>query len=400
MTRHTTAGIFSLMAVLIVSTAIGAQGAVAVVVPARAGVVEGKTENSDAFIWRLFTFTEFTAPVSKDSASPVVFETWASDDDTFSATPHWPKAGEPLKLHASVLEVIKTLDTSAPFVKLHSETIDVKCSPPVGAAVGGFPTSGTPTPCIAEQVGRNRAQFNYIVDHHLNTRAGLAAASKSSFKVEMPPESIAIKADWIPLPTLLQWVPSLGDLATIRKLYYTATVSAVDYALVAMHVSSRQNPNWVWGTFEHQMNPGRCDAIGCFDSFGAQTPEVLPDRTAVNTRYGPCPKRQQLKTLMAKANLSSVWENYCLKSTQVDFTATDGTPYVLGNSVIEGIVGNGTVAASSCIECHVYASFGPDGKPSASARAILPFNPTGKPIAGILAGSSQFAFMWGVLQAP
>jgi hypothetical protein len=84
----------------------------------------------------------------------------------------------------------------------------------------------------------------------------------------------------------------------------------------------------------------------------------------------------------------------------VDFTAADGTPYVLGNSVIEGIVGNGTIAASSCITCHAYASFGPAGKPTAAATAILPFNPTGKPIPGVLAGSPPFAFMWGVLLAP
>ena len=51
---------------------------------------------------------------------------------------------------------------------------------------------------------------------------------------------------------------------------------------------------------------------------------------------------------------------------------TPGTPYVLGNSVIQGIVGNGTVAASSCIACHVCASFGPTGKPAASVTAILP----------------------------
>jgi hypothetical protein len=35
---------------------------VSVAVPARAGAVEGKTENSDAFIWELFT--QFTSPVS------------------------------------------------------------------------------------------------------------------------------------------------------------------------------------------------------------------------------------------------------------------------------------------------------------------------------------------------
>ena len=68
-----------------------------------------------------------------------------------------------------------------------------------------------------------------------------------------------------------------------------------------MHVSSRQNPNWVWGTFEHQMNPGRCDYIGCFDSFGAQIPDVPPNRKAANTQYGPCPKTNNSRRLMAKA---------------------------------------------------------------------------------------------------
>jgi hypothetical protein len=70
-----------------------------------------------------------------------------------------------------------------------------------------------------------------------------------------------------------------------------------------------------------------------------------------------------------------------------DYNAADGTPYVLGNSVIERIVGNGTVAASSCIACHVYASFGADGKPKAQATAMLPYNPTGQPIPAVLEDS-------------
>jgi hypothetical protein len=101
-----------------------------------------------------------------------------------------------------------------------------------------------------------------------------------------------------------------------------------------------------------------------------------------------------------QGKLSPVWENYCLKSTEVDYTATDGTPYALGNSVIEGIMGNGTISASSCIACHAYASFGPAGSPTAAVTAMLPFNPTGPPIPGVLSGSSQFDFMWGVLLAP
>ena len=170
-----------------------------------------------------------------------------------------------MQLHTSVLELMKTVNNSESLMKLQALKIDVKCESPRGAAVGGFPTSETePHPCIAEQVARNRPQWEYIVKNNLNTQSGLAAAYKKSFDVEMPLESIAIKADWIPLPDLLQWVPRLGDIGTIRKLYYTATVGPTEYALVAMHVSSRQNPNWVWGTFEHQMNPGRCDAIRMF----------------------------------------------------------------------------------------------------------------------------------------
>jgi hypothetical protein len=370
-------------------------GTVVVAVPARAGAVDGNTVNSDEFIWQ--KFVEFTAPVAPSRPSPVVFETWASDEDTFSATPSWPSLDAPKKFHASVL---------ASMTNPSHGSIDVSCAPPGNAAVGGFPASGTPTPCIAEESKRNRPQFDYIVNNKLNTQKGLADAYARSFKVTMPAEAIAVKGDWVPVQTLLQWIPQLGSLDNIRKLYYTTTSSSVEYALASLHVSSRQNPNWVWGTFEHQMNPGRCDSIGCFDSFGTEKPVVDPNKTAINTQYGACTKTPRLKALMNKAQLSPVWENYCLKSTEVDYNAADGTPYALGNSVIEGVVGNGTVSASSCIACHVYASYGPgmwgsDGSfKGTSATQMLPFNPTGKPIPAALSGLMQFDFMWGVILAP
>jgi len=361
----------------------------AVAVPARPGAVTGTDQNSDEFTWRLLA--QFAAPVNPTQPSPVVFETWASDADVFSTTPRWPGQSEPKKFQRSVLE--KTSTGSA-------GPIDVPCATPGNAAAGGFPTHGTPTPCIAEEVKRNRPQYDYIVKNNLNTQAGLKAAYAKSFKVAMPTESISVKGDWVPVQTLLQWLPALGSITNIQKLYYTNSSNGVEYALVSLHVSSRQNTNWVWGTFEHQMNPGRCDDIGCYDTFGATNPAVSANRKAINTQYGACDKTPQLKAVMTQAGLSQVWNNYCLKSTMVDYTAPDGTPYALGNSVIERIVGNGTVAASSCIACHVYASFGADGKASSAATAMLPYNPTGNPIPAVLEGSQQFDFMWGVLLAP
>ncbi|HYG62725.1 MAG TPA: hypothetical protein VEL74_09095 [Thermoanaerobaculia bacterium] len=388
MARSASAVIAGLLLAVLGSAMASDHDTVVVAVPARAGAVDGTTQNSDEFIWNLFT--QFAAPVYKEKPSPVVFETWASDLDTFAASPRWPSPDEPKKLQRSRLGAKTTP---------HHSPIDVPCNPPAGAAVGGFPTSGTPTPCIAEEVKRNRPQFDYIVSNNLNTQVGLAAAYAKSFKVTMPTSAISVKGDWIPVQTMLQWIPQLGSVEKIRTLYYMATVDSVEYALVSLHVSSRQNPNWVWGTFEHQMNPGRCDSIGCFDTFGSTIPVVRPNKATVNAQYGACPKTEPLKALMAKANLSTVWENYCLKSSQVDYTAADGTPYVLGNSVIEGITGNGTVAASSCIGCHVYASFGSTGTPTTAVQHILPYNPTGQPIPAVLDGSLQYDFMWGVLNA-
>jgi hypothetical protein len=365
-----------------------ATNAIRVVETARAGAVQGTRQNSDEFIWRLFT--QFTAPVPGLAQPTVVFETWASDADTFTLNPSWPSPGTPKKFQPSVLAGTRA-HVSGP--------VDVGCAAPGNAAVGGFPADGKPTSCIAEEVRRNRPQFDYIVRNGLNTRAGLAGAYAKSLDVQMPTSAISVKGDWVPVQALLQWIPSLGSVERIRTLYYTGVSDSVEYAVVALHVSSRQNPNWVWGSFEHQLNPGRCDDLGCYDSFGATRPVVEPNRSAINTQYGPCTKSPALKALMAGAQLSPVWQNYCLKSSQVDYTAPDGTPYALGNSVIERIVGNGTVVASSCIACHVYASFNAYGQVPPAAQAMLPYNPTGAPIPAVLQGALKFDFMWGVLLA-
>lgn len=362
-----------------------------VTVPAQAGAVNGRSENSDAFMWHVFTQTVTPAP---GNPALVEFETRASDEDTFTLKPAWPAAGAAKKLHQSLLLTVNNPHTPPA----------LNCSPPGNPGVGGFPLTGTPAPCIAEETRRNRPQFDYIVKHDLYTQNGLLQAYGNKFKVDMPVSSVSVKADWVPAQTLVQWLPQLKNTDGVKSRYYTATVvengQTTTYGLVSMHISSKQNPKWIWATFEHQLNPGRCDSIGCYDSFGAQKPVVPPDRSQANTQYGACAKTDALTSEMKNANLAPVWANYCLKSTQVDYTSADGTPNVLANSVIEGITANVNVASASCIACHAYASFGPGGIPRPQAKAMISYNPNGKPIPGILSGSQQFDFMWGVLIAP
>jgi hypothetical protein len=370
-------------------------GPAAVAIAAQAGPVDGKTVNSDAFIWELVT--QFAAPVSPAKPSPVVFETWASDEETFNTNPQWPSGPRPLKFHVSVLQRMKTGQPAGPAPAFK---IDVACNPPTGGAVGMFPASGTPTPCVAEQVARNRVEFDYIVNNKLNTQTGLAAAYKSGLTVEMPIEAIALKGDWVPTAVLLQWIPQLGTLDRIRQLYHTTTSDSVEYALVSMHVASRQNPNWVWGTLEHEMNPGRCDYIGCYDSFGAQVPVVQPNKASFNTQYGACAKTPALEALMAKAQ--SVRGVEALLPEVVAGHLHGGRRHAVRARQLgdrrhrrqrhhRGVVLH-RVPLVRVVWRERHADGGRDGDPAVQSH--------GNTIQNVLSGSRTFSFNWGLLNAP
>lgn len=349
-----------------------------IVAPALAGKVDGHAGNSDRYMWSVFT------SIVKPAVTPghAVFETWATDEDIYQATPSWPTAGSERPIRASRRQA-----------DFHLAGSDLPpCSAPENPWVADFPLTG----CLSEVVYRDRLQYDYIVNNGLNTQAGAASFYASPRVVNFPGDSMAIKVDWVPLTDLVQWVPQLGSLENARQAYYTVVSEGVEYGLVAMHISTAANPLWVWGTFEHRNNPGRCDATGCYDSFGARKPVVLPDDKQSNTQYGPCAKTPELKRMMRAAGLGPVWENYCLKSSQVSFTTAGGKPTVLTNSVTERLSVNGELIGS-CISCHAYAAFGADGAPTSAALTMLAYNPVGKPIASVFDGAMPNDFMWGII---
>jgi hypothetical protein len=344
-------------------------------------------QSSDMLAWEVFV--QVTAPAGNPQNTNVEFETWASDENIYqSSPPQWPGTGVTKQLHLSALGAAR-----------HGARIEAispnQCVPPTGqdaAKAAGFPANG----CIGEEVRRNWASFQYIVSNGLYSTAGLAKAFQNGLKVDFPADAIEFKGDWVSVSDLKKWL-HLTD-AQVHELYYTnkATggTTTEEYALVAFHFSTKQIKDWVWADFEHEKNPGRCDDIGCHDSYGAVIADVQP-KSPLWQQYGDCKKKPEVLAMFKNAGISNVWQHYCLKGSQITFVGANGKPLLLGNSVIEAIDADVPITKSSCITCHAYASFNKNGKPNFAGLNNL----IGKVDPKILQGFATNDFVWGLLSA-
>jgi hypothetical protein len=338
----------------------------------------------DMLAWEVFS--QVTAPSGNPRFKRVEFETWASDQDVYKANPRWPAPNAPKEFQASALGNARLQHpvTLTPLVISPSE-----CEKPKDAAAGNFPASG----CIGEEVRRNWASFQYIVGNHLYTTVGLAQAYAKHLNVDMPSDSIELKGDWARVSDVMAWLHV--DRQTIVDHYYTNTATdgktTTEFALLAFHFSTKQIKDWVWSDFENELNPGRCDDIGCHDNYGAVTADVTPKMPA-NQQYGDCQKTPTVQAMLTNAGIAPVWASYCLKGTQIVFT----NPTLLGNSVIERINAGIPIAQSSCITCHAYASFNAKGQPNIPALQKNPLGPFDPKDLGSYASAD---FIWGILFA-
>ena len=315
---------------------------------ALAGVAYGQSappvavDNPDKVSWELFVIANRPAI---PGSNIVAFETWASNEDTFQPNPKFPGAtAQPSCTPPQVAERSIAPVRQSPVRAVASPKIlhvpalfdqEVSAQPETGVrAVTSAPVTSK------EEVRRNQATFDFIVCNKLFTKAGLRAAFQAGLPMKFPLDSIEVKANWI----------SAGNRSPNSYLISTAS-DGKRYALISMHVISKRVPNWTWATFEHQDNPGRCDIIGCHDSFGATAQDVPPNARPEGP-YNPCVKSAAAKQLLADAGMPPVWNNYCLKGTQVDYVSATGAPTLVGNSVTE----DGFVDSSSCMTCHVRAA--------------------------------------------
>ncbi len=373
----------------------------------------------DKISWQSFIEVVKPAPAPNPTGA-LTFETWATDAETFDSSttpPVWPSGPSVERNDKRFQTTLLGIHRPAGLKALVDDNgVPVPCSQPSNAAAGNFPTPATakpPTNCLAEEVRRNKPAFDFIVQNNLYSTAGLQANFPSSKAIEFPQSKdlskagTEIKIDWVPVNTIVTWLNANlkqpVNAAFVRKNYFiTQQKDGTAYALVSMHISIKDRPNWLWATFEHQLNPGRCDTMGCYDKFGMPAAYAsIPPASTSNTQYQACSNKTAELTKMF-AGLPAVWKNYCLKDTQIDFVstqpATKGQPLLNGDSVVERILAGVPIAQSSCISCHAYATFGNKG-------CIAGTNPglnSPAPIGAVTqqTGQKRYDFVWGLIAMP
>jgi len=289
----------------------------------------------DQVAWQFFIQVNTRA-----GGSNALFETWASDSDTFKPVPQFPTTASPLALREPVVPALgrEALQRSG------------KLLPAIPPGRG-----------FLEESRRNKDSFDFIVQNNLFKISGLRAAFGKT--IAFPVSAMEVKGNWKLVTDIPDFSGGKVSLADVPKVYHVNTGSdGKQYAFVSMHIISKAVPNWTWATFEHKFNPGRCDILGCRDSFGAQTSPVLPNGTA-DQGYPDCVKTPALTALFAAADIDPVFANYCLKGSQTDFTDDTGLDIRLGNSVTE----DGFVPQSSCITCHGRAAWDNTGTATTQA---------------------------------
>lgn len=302
----------------------------------------------DMYAWQVFA--EVVKPVG--SAGVPTFQTWSTDPQTFQCPPatkavcdsNPSAAGCPVWPADPGLAKRAAASPAPPPTTQRSGLAAFQTARP--AAVTGHPIGNCWLAENTEIVHRNKVTFDYIVQNGLWYQEGNAQAFLAGLDIEFPIDAIEVKTNW----------KTLGP-ADDPSRYLTMTTGSGSTSqvlgLIAMHISTKALPNWFWSTFEHVDNPGRCDFLGCRDSFGF-TPAFIPPHQGPQCQQYPVGAPT---SGWEKLGLQPVYRNYRLKGSMTDFTTPTGLPVLLGNSVTEATF----VQTSSCMTCHSRATVGSNG---------------------------------------
>lgn len=264
----------------------------------------------------------------------VVWETWRNAGsevflDKGAEPPEWQDTSLPDE-KPGVVPQPDTSDKS--FISFHNFSNRVALGP-------GFSPDGI----FDDRIGigetrMNKATYDFIRKECLFSDEGQKRYAQAVFDgkklpIKFPVESIEVKAAWLDFER--EKIPPEK-----QGTYYTAEYKGKKYGLVTLHITTKDTPNWFWASFRHKDTPE--NPFEGTDTYGQ--PKVLA---------------------------GTVWENYRLGGTQIDFTSPTGGATILSDHHLEF-----RFQRSSCITCHATAAISPIGRiPDAQFLALCSITP-------------------------
>jgi hypothetical protein len=184
------------------------------------------------------------------------------------------------------------------------------------------------------EIRMNRAAFEYIRARELYSLDGQLKMLAQHRAVSFPAATTEVKAKWRPID------------AADKPRYHTVEIRQRDgstrvYGLTALHVVTKDLPNWFWATFEHVDNPSLANTDGW----------LLP-----SADHFACPAAQAgcNRAPLGIGLQGTAWQYYRLRGTLTRYVDDAGQPLRLANSELEA----GLQPSASCMTCHARASIG------------------------------------------
>jgi hypothetical protein len=290
---------------------------------------------SDEYAWRLFVALNWPAERDGRRAAPraafgadrpVVWERWQNVADVYlpgGRDPGTWAAALPTEAAAHRFESSSLKDL--PNLRHMAGGVMVPVVDPLGSARR------------LTEIRMNRQSFEFIRARGLFSVQGQLRVLETGEVVSFPFGACDVKAKWRPITE--------GE----RARYHTTLVILSDgtsrlYGLTALHIASKDLPNWLWATFEHVENPKLAD------NEGWQLPSR--DTFACGKEAPDCNRAPRGIGLEG-----TVWQYYRLRGTLRGYSDAQGAPALLANSELE----RGMQRSSSCITCHSRAAIGVAG---------------------------------------
>lgn len=298
----------------------------------------------DCYAWRLFIALNWPAnPATRmadssavfGSGGPVVWETWrnARNDAPDTAFPlgaadPGPWLGVPVPV--ATAERFDTVDDVPVQLAELQRLLEA-------AGGGGILFDPQSAGTLVNETRLNKETYEFVRSMKLYDRdAQIALFNAGVFTITFPLNAKEIKAQWRVISDndkpRYYWIEAATDVFPDGKVF----------GLTSLHITTKDLPNWFWTTFEHvdNKNPAPEDDDHPM-AFGWQ--RASRDSFACAEAPYDCNRAPPDIGLEG-----TVWENYRLRGTQIDFVDIFGRPTLLANSQPEGPF----QATSSCISCH------------------------------------------------